>query len=110
MKGYPALKTAVGTPGSLDTSGTNVLTSTFVDLVTAANMKASCSAVLVTNGGSQPLAIAKGAAGSEALTGAVIPPSGWAFLPLELAKSVRLSLKSLGGTQSTGFVTISFFQ
>lgn len=113
MKGALALRNPVvqGASAVLDTSGTNVANNAFAQLITAANRKGACSAIIVTNGGSQPLQLAQGGAGSEADTGVIIPPSaGQLLIPVELKAGVRLSLKSLGSTQSSGVVTVSFFQ
>lgn len=110
MKGAIAIRKAVGKPGVLDTSGTNVTSGAYVTLVTAVNMTAPCSAVQLHNSGAQPLKLAAGAAGSEVDTGIVIPLGVSILIPLELKAGVRLSLESLGGTQATGIVTVTFFQ
>lgn len=112
MKGALALRYPVvqGAGAVLDTTGTNVTAIAFFTILTKANSKKACSGVCVTNGGSQPLMLAKGDAGSEADTGIIIPPGGGqVILPIEIPASTRLSLKSLGATQTSGVVTVSFF-
>lgn len=113
MKGALALRNPVvqAAAAVLDTTGTNITSAAYVTLLTKANHTKACSAIMVTNGGSQPLQLASGDAGSEVDTGIVIPPGGQGYMiPVELAKSTRLSLKSLGATQSSGIVTTTFFQ
>jgi hypothetical protein len=112
MKGAIALRKPVvqAAAAVLDTSVTNITNAAYVQLVTAANMTKPASAVLVTNSGAQPIQFATGAAGVEADSGVVIPPGGGQVLiPIEILKGVRLALKSLGGTQSTGIITVTFF-
>lgn len=112
MKGALALRNPVvqGAAAVLDTSATNVTSGAYVQILTAANMKKACSGIIVTNSGAQPLALGKGAAASEVNTGVVIPPGGGqVIIPIEIAAATRLSVESLGSTQATGIVTISFF-
>lgn len=108
--GALGLRKPVGTAAILDTSSTNVTTSAYVTLVAKANVTYGYGALLLSNGGTSPLILATGDAGSEVLTGLLIPPSSSNLLPINGASKVRLSLKSLSGTQSSGLVTISFFQ
>jgi len=108
MKGELALRKPVGTAAALNSGSTNITAAAFFELQ-AATAKA-CSAVCLTNQGAQPILVATGAAGSEVLTGLVIPPADAIIVPIEIAAGVRVSLKSLGATQSSGYVTISYFQ
>lgn len=112
MKGALALRYPVkqGAGAVLDTTGTNVTAVAFFTILTKANASKGYSAICVTNGGSQPLMLAKGDAGSEVDTGIIIPPGGGqVIMPIEIPASTRLSLKSLGATQSAGVVTVCFF-
>lgn len=107
MKGALALRGPVGAPPAvLNTTSVNVTAAAWVEIVS--NLSFGCSAVLVTNGGAEPLSLGKGAAASEVATGAVIPPSQSLLIPIEIAKGSRLALRSLGGTQSSGYVTMAF--
>lgn len=108
MKESVALRNPNGVLGALDTSGTNVTSSAYVTLITAVNNIAPCSGVLITNTGAQPLYLATGAAGSE-VNKLIIPATGNLIVPMEIGKSTRLSLKSAGGTQSSGLVTATLF-
>ncbi len=98
----------VGTPAALDTSGTNVTASAWVTLI--ASETYACSALLLHNSGAQPLKVATGAGGSEVELGLVLPIGVSILVPVSTEKAVRLSLKSLGATQSSGIVTVSCFQ
>ncbi len=103
---FPVTK-AVGTAASLDTSGTSVTSSAYVEFVSSTGSAAS--AVQLHNSGVQPLKLAIGGAGAEVDTGIVVPVGMSILVPLRVAKAARLSLKSLGGTQSSGVITVSFF-
>jgi hypothetical protein len=93
----------------LDTSSTSVTNSAYVTLLTAANHTKPSTDVIVYNGGSQPIGLATGGAGSEIDTGAVILPGISTTIPLELASGTRLSVKALGSTtQSAGFIVATF--
>lgn len=108
MKGALALRKPVGF-AFLDTSSTSVTSGAYVTFVTAANMKKGASAIGIHNPGSSPLKLAMGAAGAE-VDQFVIPINNWALIPVELLNGVRLSLESLGATQSSGIITATFFQ
>ena len=108
MKGALALRNPCGTAVALNTGSTSVTNSAYVEIEDSTT--SAYSAICVTNQGAQPLALAVGAAGSEVLTGIVIPPADAVIVPREGKKSKRLSLISLGGTQSSGYVTLSYFQ
>lgn len=108
--GALGLRKPVNTATVLDTSATNVTTSAYVTLAAVAAVPQAYSAILVANTGSSPLGIALGAAAAEKDTGLVIPPASYVMLPYNGPNKTRLSVKSLSGTQSTGLVTISFFQ
>lgn len=111
MKGALAIRNPIsGMQSALDTSSTNVTSSAYVTLLTKANSSNPCSAIQFHNSGAQPLKVATGDAGSEVDTGVVIPLGVSILIPIEVKKSTRLSLKSMGGTQSSGIVTASFFQ
>lgn len=107
---FLGLRKPVGTCGFLNTSSTNVTTSAWVTIV--ASTGSAFSAVLVSNSGASPLKLAVGSAGNEVDTGLALHPAsqGGVMVPLNLAKNLRLSLEALGATQSSGYVTICFFQ
>lgn len=112
MKGALALRKPIvqGAAAVIDTSSTNIANNAYTQLLTAAQMLKAVSAIVVTNSGSQPLQLARGAAAAETDTGIIIPPGGGQLeLPVELVAGVRLSLKSLGAAQTSGIVTVSFF-
>lgn len=111
MRGALALRVPCGSAAALDTSGTSVTNAAYVQLQAAASMTAACSAIVISNSGAQPLTLASGGAGSEVDLGIVIPPlSEGLVIPLVLKKTTRMSVKSLGGTQSSGFVSIMYLQ
>ena len=111
MKSTIALRVPCGAAAALDTSVTNVASNAYAVLQTAANMSSAASAVYVSNSGTQPIILATGAAASEVNTGIVIPPLCQGILiPIKLNTATRMSLKSLGGTQVAGFVSIMFLQ
>lgn len=108
MKGALALRNPCGSPAVLNTGNTNVTSGAWVELKDS--MEFACSGILVTNQGIEPLEIGKGESGSEEPTGAVIPPQDSVIIPINLPASTRLSLRSMGATQSLGFVTATFLQ
>lgn len=97
-------------PIVLDTSSTNVTSGAWVTFAAAASMPYACSAVLIHNSGSQPIKIGIGAAASETELGLVFPIGVSAFVPVRLAKGVRVAVRSMGSTQSSGILTMSCFQ
>lgn len=105
---FPAAYNSVGAPVALDTSSTNITSAAWVELV--ASPAYACSAVLVHNSGSQPIKVGKGAAAAEVDAGLVLPIGVSAYVPFVVKKGQRLSLRSLGATQSTGIITLSCFQ
>ncbi len=111
MRGALALRTPCGAAATVDTSSTNVTSSAYVELQSAVNMTSAASGVVVSNSGTQPIKMATGASGSEVDTGILIPPlCEGLFVAIPLKKSTRISLRSLGGTQSTGFISIMYVQ
>lgn len=108
--GAIGLRRPVNTATIIDTSSTSIGTSAYVTLLAAASVTYAYSAILISNAGTSPLKLATGAAGSEVDSGLVIPGSTVQLLPFNGVKGVRLSLRSLSGTQSSGIVTISFYQ
>lgn len=102
------IKGPVPTAASIDTSSTNITAAAYVTFV--ASTSYACSAILIHNPGAQPIKMAIGAAASEVDTGLVIPIGVSAFIPAQIPKAKRLSLRSLGGTQSSGIITMSCFQ
>ncbi len=108
MKGALALRNPVGSPAVLNTGSTNVTNAAYVELITAANRTKPCDAILIHNPGAEPLKLAQGAAGSEVDLGFVIPIAVSVIVPMNLKAGVRLAVKSLGGTQSSGIVTCTF--
>lgn len=110
MKGALALRRPVAGPATLDTSVSTVTNAAYTQLQAAAARLFAASAILIHNPGAQPLVLAIGGAGAEVDTGIVIPINVPTIIPIEIAKNSRLSLKSLGTTQSSGLVTCSFLQ
>jgi hypothetical protein len=107
MKGWMAIRKPVGAPVVLDTSATNVTNAAYVQILAATTIAAS--GVQLHNSGSVPIAIAMGAAGSE-VNQVVLPIGVSILIPFEIPKGKRLSVISLGGTQSSGIISASFFQ
>ncbi len=97
-------------PLVLDTSGTNVTNGAWVQLATAATMVYGCSFVQMHNTGAQPIKLGQGAAASETEVGVIFPIGVTAFMPVNLKKGVRLAVRSMGSTQSSGLLTMSCFQ
>lgn len=98
----------VGVPQILDTSTTNVTSAAWVQFI--ASPTYACSAVLVHNPGSQPIKVGVGAAASEVDMGLVLPIGVPTLVPVVTKKGVRISLRSMGSTQSSGIITWSCFQ
>jgi len=97
-------------PFVLDTSSTNVTSAAWVTFVAAASMTYACSAVQIHNTGAQPIKVGLGAAASETESGILFPIGVSILLPVTLSKGVRLSVRSLGSTQSSGLLTMSCLQ
>lgn len=108
--GAIGVRSPVGAPVVLDTSGTNVTSAAWVQYVTAANMLYACSAIQIHNTGSQPIKMGVGAAAAEQDTGIIFPIGVSILLPVALKKGVRLAVRSMGSTQSAGFLTFSCLQ
>lgn len=105
---YPNLRRAVLAPVVLDTSSTNVTAAAYVTF--AASLTNACSAIQIHNTGAQPIKLATGAAASEVDTGVIFPIGVSILIPEELKKAVRLSVRSMGGTQATGLLIFTCFQ
>lgn len=105
---FPGAYNTVGSPVALDTSSTNITAGAWVELV--ASPAWACSAVLIHNSGAQPIKVGKGAAMSEVDAGLVFPIAVSAFVPFVVKKGQRLAVRSMGGTQSSGIITLSCFQ
>lgn len=97
-------------PVVLDTSATNVTSSAWVTYLAAASNLWACSAIQIHNTGAQPIKMGFGAAAAETESGILFPIGVSILVPVSISKGVRLSVRSLGGTQSTGFLTMSCFQ
>lgn len=97
-------------PVVLDTAGTNVTSAAWVTFVAAASMTYACSAIQIHNTGAQPIKMGKGAAASEVETGILFPVGVSVLLPVQLPKGVRLAVRSMGSTQSSGLLTFSCLQ
>lgn len=97
-------------PIVLNTSSTNVTSAAWVELATAVNRTFACSAVQVHNTGAQPIKLGMGAAASETEVGLLFPIGVSILVPVVLPKSVRLAVRSMGSTQSSGLLTLSCFQ
>lgn len=102
------LSRSVGVPAALDTSSTNITNSAYVTFI--ASTGNACSAIQIHNSGAQPIKIAVGAASSEVDTGEVFPIGVSILVPATIAKGVRISVKSLGSTESSGILTWACFQ
>ncbi len=107
MKSSFPITKPVGAAAALDTSGTNVTSSAYVQLL--ATTTSAASAMMLHNSGAQPLKLAIGGAGSEVDTGIVIPIAVTILVPCAVGNAKRLAVKSIGGTQSSGIVTVSFY-
>lgn len=95
-------------PARLDTSGTNVTTSAYVQIV--ASTAGAINKVYIYNGGTSDMVMAVGAAASEA-DKVAIGPSGWSGpYDLNIPASSRISVKAKSGTQSSGALLFSFIQ
>lgn len=95
-------------PITLDTSSSNVTSGAWVTF-SAVNPYA-CSAIQIHNTGAQPIKMAKGAAAAETELGILFPIGVSILLPVQLPKGVRLSVRSMGATQSSGLLTFSCLQ
>lgn len=98
----------VGSPAVLDTSSTSVTSSAWVQMV--ASTSYACSGVLLINTGSQPIKIGLGAAASEADYGVIFPQGVTAMVPVQIPAKSRISVRSMGSTQSSGLLELSCFQ
>ncbi len=108
MKGALALRKPCGTAVSFNSTDTDITAAAYVEIEDSTT--SAYSAICMTNQGSEPLLLGEGAAGVEVSTGLVIPPAGYVIVPREGKKSKRLALKSLGATQTSGYITLSYFQ
>lgn len=106
--GSIGVRRSVGVPAALDTSSTSVTSSAYVTFI--ASTAFACSSVQLHNSGAQPIKIAVGAAGSEVDIGEVFPIGVSILVPEIISKGVRISVKSIGGTQSSGILTWACFQ
>lgn len=102
------VRNSVGVPVSIDTSSTNITSAAWVTFV--ATTAWPCSAIMVHNQGGQPIKIGVGAAAAEVDTGTVIPIGVSILLPIVIKKGVRLSLRSIGATQATGYISLACYQ
>lgn len=109
-RGDGGLRSTVGIPVVLDTAGTNVTSAAWVQFTTAASRLYACSAVQVHNTGAQPIKLGQGAAAAEVDTGLIFPIGVSILIPMELSKGVRLAVRSMGSTQSSGLLTFSCLQ
>lgn len=108
MKGSVALRMAVGAPSALNTASTNVTTGAWVELAAATTF--ACSGLLLHNSGAQPIKLGIGAASSEVDLGIVLPVGVAILVPQVVSKGSRISVRSIGATQSSGIITMSCFQ
>lgn len=108
MKSEISLRKPVGAPAVLDTSSTNITSGAWVEMI--ASLQYACSGILIHNSGAQPIRVGVGAAASEVNLGLVIPIGVSILVPVELARLSRVSLRSMGSTQSSGIITLSCFQ
>lgn len=88
-------------------ASTNVTTAAWVTAV--ASTSQPCSAIEIFDSSGSMIQLGIGAAGSE-VTKYTIPPGGSViFLPMEIAKGSRISLKALDADATTGRLIINFF-
>lgn len=100
------LRRPVGTPFMLNTATSNVTTTAWVRLGVTDQ---PCSALLLGNTGVQTLILAKGLSGAEIALSTWVPTNPM-MIPLEIGKSVAISLKALSGSQASGIVSAACFQ
>ena len=90
--------------GRLDASTSNITNAAYTQIV--ASTAAGTANLWISNSTGQPLVLATGAAGSET-DQIYIPNGGWSYpVNLAISASVRISLKSLNTTASTGEVIL----
>ena len=103
------LSTAVAgsiAPASINTAVTNLTAGAYVQLV--ASLSAACSSISVYKGSTTPVILATGAAAAEVDKVFLFPGTSGSVLPLSIPAGTRISLKSVTGVISSGFVGINF--
>lgn len=107
MRGALAIRKPTATL-AIDTSGTNITTSAYVQLT--ASLSAPCSMIEVFNQSGSLIKLAIGASGHEVDIPYTIPSGGSnQLLTIEIAKGVRLSAKAVDANQTTGYLVINCF-
>lgn len=106
--GSIGIRRSVGVPQFLDTAVTNVTSSAWVQFVAANGV--ACSAIQIHNTGTSPIKIGYGGAGVEVDGGEIFPIGVSILVPMIIGKNVRISVRSLGATQSSGVLTMACFQ
>lgn len=91
----------------LDTASTNVTNSAWVELEDL--LPDHISAIDVANGGGQDIVLGIGAAGAEQNLLYIKASSLYQKMDISLPKDIRLSVKSLGSTISTGTIVINLW-
>jgi hypothetical protein len=89
-------------------AATNVTTAAWVEVVAATDEP--CNAIEIFDSSGSILEIALGAAASEVAIPYNIPPGGSViFLPIEIAKGSRISLRALDANATTGYFIANLF-
>lgn len=106
MKSFVAVRKPVGTPIANDCSSVNIASGSYTQL--SSSLGAAVSAIVAFNTSAKAIKLAIGGAGSE-VDQIIIPPSTLGMLiPVEWAKTARLSAKALGADATTGFLVVNF--
>ncbi len=96
----------VGTYFRNSYSSTNVTTGAYVQII--ASLGISATAVYIFDSSGQTLVLGVGGSGSEVVY-TIVEPGGNGWLPIQIQKGSRISLKALSGTASSGTFDITFF-
>lgn len=96
-----------GNVSSLSYSSTNVTTSAYVTLVASTPITVSRLQICDTSG--KVLKLATGDSGSEADL-CTVQVSGCVIVPVYLIQGIRLSIKAIDASATTGYNTVSFLQ
>lgn len=109
MKGSVAVRKPVQTV-TLDTSGGNITTSAWKQLLTAALNLRACSEIEVFNPSGSSVQIAIGGAGSEVAYPFTILPGGTPGpVPFEIPGGQRISCKAIDANITSGLFVINFY-
>ncbi|MGZ3686840.1 MAG: hypothetical protein ACXWPM_01160 [Bdellovibrionota bacterium] len=96
-------------PGYLDTSSTNVLSSAYQGVISSTSDQAK--AIAVYNGSSTSLSLAVASGGGAYVEKMLVSPSGWSpVMKLYIPAGASVGVKSKGSTVSSGVVLIDLVQ